>query len=311
MSNLRSTNKVIAICCSDIHLSLTSPIWRSNEPDWLEAQYKAVVQVIKKAKKYECPILIAGDLFHKWNSPPELVNFAIKTFRKSTQAIFVIAGQHDLPHHDYKLIEKSSLFTLELADVIRIIHPNKYAGFYNSYVEGVPYGFIYDGEDTCEDLEIVMAHQYVYDGSHKYKGAPVESKITKDCHINGQDFGGLDVVIFGDNHDGFIIKRGVTTIINCGCLIRRRSDEKDYEPQVGIIYEDGSVKSEKLNTDREKFIELKGDATIDGIDLSTFFEQLGSLSELNLEFEELVKRYVESHKVSQIVIDIVRKSLES
>ena len=70
--------RVIAILCADVHLSLNPPVWRSNEPDWFAAMKRPLDEIKELQKKnHDCPVFCAGDIFHKWDSPAELINWAI------------------------------------------------------------------------------------------------------------------------------------------------------------------------------------------------------------------------------------------
>ena len=98
MPSMRTVHP-IAVAISDVHLSHTPPPARSEEPDWYEAMRRPLKQVEYIARRNEVPIICAGDLFHRWWSPPPLVNFAIKTCPK----MFAIPGQHDLQYHQYNI----------------------------------------------------------------------------------------------------------------------------------------------------------------------------------------------------------------
>src|SRR4051812_32063920 len=67
--------RVIGIFLADLHWSEKAPISRSAEPDWMEVQKEQMRQLrdlqIHLGKP---PIFVAGDLFHKWNSPPILIS---------------------------------------------------------------------------------------------------------------------------------------------------------------------------------------------------------------------------------------------
>ena len=104
----KNTENIIAIFAADLHLSLKAPIWRSTEQDWFEAMLRPLVELRTLATLHNCPIVYAGDIFDKWNSPPELINFAIEHLPKG----HAIPGQHDLPLHNYEDIRKSAYWTL-------------------------------------------------------------------------------------------------------------------------------------------------------------------------------------------------------
>ena len=83
----------IAILCSDLHLSLTKPACRADK-DWMEVQAHYLKQLEDTAGNL--PIFCAGDIFDRWNAPPELINFAL---RNLPDDMLCVPGQHDLPNH--------------------------------------------------------------------------------------------------------------------------------------------------------------------------------------------------------------------
>jgi hypothetical protein len=117
----------IAVLCSDIHLSLKQPPCRAD--DWLSVQKGYLVQL----KSLACaakelwlgnrnttgrpiPILCAGDIFDKWNSPPELIRFALEHL---PDGMICVPGQHDLPNHSFEEIHRSAYGVLREAGKIR------------------------------------------------------------------------------------------------------------------------------------------------------------------------------------------------
>src|SRR3990172_3116798 len=100
----------IAILTADWHLSHKPPIFRSTEPDWYAAMQRPLDEIISLSVIHHCPVLCAGDIFHKWNSPPELINFVMS---QADCTKLTIAGQHDLPNHNFREIERSAYWTLD------------------------------------------------------------------------------------------------------------------------------------------------------------------------------------------------------
>jgi len=64
---------VDAILTSDWHIRDTPPeAWKG---DYLKAQSEAVKFVSDLQEEHDCPVLIAGDIFDKWNPSHELVSW--------------------------------------------------------------------------------------------------------------------------------------------------------------------------------------------------------------------------------------------
>ena len=111
---------VIAVLCSDIHLSLKCPVARSAEPNWLEATKRSLDELRSVAEEHNAHVVVAGDIFDRWNSPPEIINFAIENLPNC----YAIPGQHDLPNHRYEEIERSAYYTLIKAGIIENLNPD-------------------------------------------------------------------------------------------------------------------------------------------------------------------------------------------
>ena len=98
----------IAILCSDLHLSHRPPLARAREPDWYEAMMHPLDE-LDDLTGDNLPVICGGDVFDKWNSPPELINFALAELPGTMESV---AGQHDLPHHSWPERRKSAYWTL-------------------------------------------------------------------------------------------------------------------------------------------------------------------------------------------------------
>lgn len=311
---------VIAICCADIHLSLKPPVWRSNEPDWLEAQARPLKEVENIRKKYDCPVLCAGDVFDIWDSKAELINWTMKNLPLD---VWSVVGQHDLPYHSYLNIEKSAFWTL--------VEANKmgYDGVFTQprLMNGIMclYGFGFDKSikplgtfKKSKLLDVCIAHQYKWLSGYSYPDAPREDKLgMKTCRFTNGKWNGYDVVIFGDNHIGFQTKLGKTTIFNCGALIRRDSDQKDYRPQVGLLLKNGEIIPHYLDISQDKHIDTKKAKVVESmlkkVNVKKFFSSLNNLNNQDgqIAFEEHLSRILRKNKVDEEVKQIILKTVEN
>lgn len=301
------SKQVIAIFCSDLHLSHNAPIWRSAEPDWYAAMKRPLDEIKKIQDNYEeCPIFFAGDLFDKWNSPPELINFAMDNLPRN---IFAIPGQHDLPLHNIEDIEKSAYQTLIKAGKIS---PLSYNGECNTYgrlaLWAYPFGF--ELEPLPEDIgkvNILLAHEYTWMAGCSYKDAPEESNIlSKKGKLRG-----YDIAVFGDNHIGFRLEKKNITIFNCGSIMRRNADQKDYRPMVGLLTEDGEVLPRYLDTSEDKFMDISSDGfKTSQFNSQAFLEELEKLGATSLDFTESIRQYMDTNKTPKDVRNIIDKILE-
>lgn len=313
---MQSKARVVAIACADIHLQHTAPACRTGEPNWYKAMARPLDEMRALAEKYEIPILCAGDVFNIWNSGPELINWAIKHLPK----MYAVPGQHDLPQHRLDDVRKSAYWTLVEAGVIEnlpISIPMYLEGSFSTaygFPWGVPIELAPEPEpDTAtqarqHDLKIAIAHQYRWIKGHCYTGAQTNARVSM-----AQGLTDFDVVIFGDNHSGFLTKVGSkTTVFNCGTLMRRKSDEAYYQPQVGLIYSDGCVVPHLLDTSEDQLDSTKKEApeteTV-RMDVREFLGQLTNLSKTSLDYQFAIERYIEDNEVGEATKQILTKVL--
>lgn len=101
-----------------------------------------------------------------------------------------------------------------------------------------------------------------------------------------------------------------TTIFNCGGFIRRKSDEIDYRPGIGVLYDDGSVERRYLKTDIDKFHENSTDIPDIPLDLQGFIHTLENLGEHAMDFRQVVKNHLESDDVDKETKEIILQALQ-
>jgi hypothetical protein len=230
------------------------------------------------ADRLGVPIICAGDIFDRWNSPPELVNFAIRNLPD----MWAVPGQHDLPLHRMDLVHKSAYDTLVLAEKITTIP----AVGVTISDDLTAYGFGWGEEITqpcgSHGVGLAVVHRFIWTGSYGYPGAPEDSHLKQ---IN-KKLEGYDAAVFGDNHKGFKIGR----LLNCGTFFRRKSDEIDYRPAVGILYSSGEIERRELDTTGE-YMEttVSPGVSLDG-DFRVFMDELSHLTSDPLNYAESMKR---------------------
>jgi len=294
---------VIAIAVADLHLSLTPPVARSVETDWLEVQGRVVEQLHDLADKHEAPILMAGDVFDRSNAPPELVNWAIRNL----PPMIAVPGQHDLPLHRYEDVGKSAYETLVLAGTIQNATDSPWISK-KAHVNGFPWG-----KEPCglegrgdypegSDIQIALCHRYVWVKGKCYPGAPPDAALGFCRGL----LAGYDFAVFGDNHQPFTAKLDVKNdkgkiqcnIVNCGCLIQRKQNERDIKPAAWLLYEDGQIEPHYLDTSKDKWLDPEDEPEQLPLDarLDEFLEQLGVVEMESLDFREAVNRYLTDNK---------------
>lgn len=307
-------SEVIAILCSDIHLSHFAPVARAAEPNWYAAMERNLQQLKNLQMEFENPpIICAGDVFHqaghppRYGTPPELINWAMDFLPK----MWSVPGQHDLPYHNYNKLHESAYWSLVKAGRIRTM---EHGSIYTVSPEGplriypFPYGFT---PQACRELvaggvHLAVAHRYLWTGDTGYPGAP------EDRHLTGEPpawSNGYDAMLFGDNHAYF--RRG--RLFNPGCLIPRRSDERYYTPTVGLLSCSGAITPYKLSTVQDRWSDEtipKSEPESSNFDFSGFMDRLAQMSRASLDYAEAVHHYIETEGPPPFVRDTILEALD-
>jgi hypothetical protein len=322
----------VAVLCSDIHLTSRTPVARS-EKDWFEVQAHYLAQLrliqINATKEYDqavssrtesvlLPVLIAGDIFDRWNPSPELINFALEHL---PDRIIAVPGQHDLPNHRIEDMNRSGYGVLVKAGKITcastVRRREKSARFVSRLGFRI-YGFGWGEEiehNPTDDgfLQVALIHKFVWTPDTGYYNAPDSSRLRKFK----DQLRSYDVAVFGDNHKGFLAEMpGTRTVVfNCGGFIRRRSDEVGYSPRVGILYSNGNVVPESFDTRKDQWhhdAQEREKRTEDAlVDIQEFMSRLKDIGEHGLDFVSTVRRSVQNGSATPPhVRDLVLKFLE-
>ena len=299
---------VIALAAADLHLGDMVPVARSAEACWETAQIRSLKQLSKYQRRYQCPVLIAGDVFDKPVVHPWCINMALKYL---PEQCYAIPGQHDLLHHNYSDVRLGAYWTLVEGCRVQNIEPGRPVEVgipHPIRVHGFPFGIPVKPLKQPHDMfiEVALVHDYIWLGEETaYPGAPVEKRLSKERR---KSLEGYEVAIFGDNHRGWLGTD--STILNCGCFQRRKADERNYQPVVGLIMSDGSIKRKRLDVSEDRWIDNVADAeTLVGSNCADFIRELDALGDAALDFAQAVKRRL-SHGVSKECREVVLRCLE-
>jgi hypothetical protein len=291
----------LALFCSDWHLSHTPPVLRSSEPNWYAAQRRVVQEVKEIAYNHNCPIFFAGDLFHKWDSPAELINFALRLL----PAMSMIYGQHDMPNHNAKQMNKSAYYTV--AEYREDMNPIQQRTRWDGY----PFGAVFGQKNP--KARIALVHQYCWNHArNSFTGA----QKSNHADILRSMLPGYEVIVVGDNHSHFIDTRKRPYIVNCGCMMRRSITELDYTPSVTLWY--GKDKFERIALDTSKDVYLSTPKWMEDeplqrkafIGAMKIAEQLRALGDESLDFKDVVNVSLESRGVSKRVRQLVLRCID-
>ncbi len=297
---------VCLIMSSDWHLSNRVPVARSAEQDYADMIEPTLKQLVQLACKHQCPVVVAGDLFDKYTMPAELVNWTMDWLDRFPCGGFpcgvhAVPGQHDLLHHNYEDLGKTSYWTLVKTGRLQHIFPDDPISINGVTLHGFPWGF----EVTpCPErhlldttLHVAVVHQYVWRKGFGYEGASEEQSLRA---MQGK-FQGYDAVVIGDNHTHW----SKSKVWNNGSLMRRRADEFHHNPCVGLLHRDGSIETHLLDCSGDKWLDsldvLHRAEKESGRDLTKFIEELTGMADSDLNFAAAVMKFMETKGVNEEV----------
>lgn len=291
----------VAVVCSDIHLSHKPPLARSDESDWYETMAGYLVELETVAKDHDVPILFAGDLFDVWQPPPELIEFAL---RHLPEGMLCIPGQHDLPYHGYDAAHRSGYGVLRRAGKIIDLEPGKGKRVGNLFVQGFPWGTPVQKLTKSKTLSIALVHAYCWKTGCSFPGASDDSSAMSFA----ERLKGWDIAVFGDNHIPFESRIGDVLVYNCGGFMRRKTDEVNHRPSVGIVFDDGSIKRHYLDISQDVLTTatlIESDVSYNHLD---FLSVLRQAETGRFDFQHLVRRAAKtaSDDVRSIVDEVLK-----
>lgn len=306
-------NQVVLIAVADLHWSATAPVARSVEKNWAKAMHRPWKQLVRLAEEHGCPVVVAGDFFHKADGNPAwLINWAIRRLRELPVKCFGIPGNHDLRHHSLEDLKKTSYWTLVESGVLTHMEPGKPTELASIRLHAFPFGFPLKPLEkrSSLSLEIAVVHRFVWTRETGHPGA-VETDRADNVARRMANF---DLVICGDNHCSFFVKGkgNLPHVLNCGGFGNRNHDERHRRPRAWLVKEDGSVDFVELDCSRDKWADVQEIATdIQGSEATDeFVRELEAMGDRHVDFAEAVKQLMKKRGVSDETKRLVLDALE-
>lgn len=209
------------IVTADWHLRPDKPRCRLDL-DWKHTQEKILSFIFKKAEEYKADIIHCGDLFDSSHVPEWVINMFSQALSSVIDvSIYLLAGNHELPHHNFKNIDNSSFGVMW-----NRIEDSNFIKTCDELGTAVHFGF----EMKDENRDKVFIHKLTY----KDKVPPfIKNGITAqellDIYPNAK------WIFTGDNHKRFIYENKGRYVINPGCIMRQTVNEIDYDPSMYLI----------------------------------------------------------------------------
>lgn len=260
-----------------------------GEKDWAQVEIRYFKQLREILKENgNPPLFVTGDIFHKWNAPPEVINRVIKHFPDC----FAVPGNHDLPYHNYEDIRKSAFWTLVESGKVKLMPPGQSIRINGLTFVGFPFGHKPTKVPSMSEggPHIAIIHAYCWAMGKSHPGAPEE----QNAGVWANKLRGYQGLVFGDNHQAFYVPRDGKEpwVRNGGCFIRQSRSELDVKPSVGLIMRDGQCDWVELDTREDKILDTPDEEKEDLEGFGEVVEELLNLEKTHVDFPAAVRRAV-------------------
>lgn len=287
-----------AILSSDWHLRVDTPVCRTD--DFPATQWRKIGVISSLASKYDCPVIVPGDLFHHWKPSPYLL---AQTMLLMPHDVRVVYGNHDLPQHNLNEANKSGIFVLETSGNLEVL-----PGF---HWNGIP-----DGSPSLEikGRKILVWHVMTYQVQVPWPGctAPKANKILR----NNPDY---DLIVTGDNHTPFVEyygekkhDTGHRVLVNPGSITRQSAAQIEHRPRVYFYYAESNtvepyflpIESGAVSRDHLERNEQRDER------IGAFISSVDGDWQAGLNFEENLERFFQENRIHKSIKDIVYAAVD-
>ena len=240
---------------ADWHLRGDAPACRVEPDNWLDEQRQSVEQLYGIVKIEHCDeVWILGDLFHRARTSTEATNQALSLLSGfAPTPVKVLVGNHDILHHSYENLTKSTIGAIFSLDNVTELHTRSWKdttdnGDVQTVLEAYPFG---TEPEKIPDCDIWCTHQLVFPDKDSMP-CDRSGKLIANIGVTAEDLldrSNASLCITGDYHHGYVKKFKDTTVVTCGCLNIQASDMDDYKPRCYILdTSDFSIKEIPLKT---------------------------------------------------------------
>ena len=291
-------DKITAIFTGDIHIQSVSPI--SRKDNYLNSLGKKLKWLEGLRKKYDCPILDAGDLLSKWQLNPELEQWCIQHIPNEFHTII---GNHDMPNHNINLFKKGSLSLLNAVGSVKVIQNSMGSLGWEAYSKH--YGGISSDVVDKTKRNILITHEMICQNkqSHDHFAYSTAKNLLKK-HKN------FDLILSGHNHESFEHEYEGRKLINIGSLMRRDVAQKGYKPRV-VLWSAKTNETKWINVPLEDENIISSEH-LDKIRLKktgieSYVDSLKDLEHLGLSFEKNVESFFIANNTREEVKNKIRE----
>jgi len=285
MQRTKINKKVDAILCADFHLRESTPICYIG--DFEKEQWDCLAFIKDLQKKYDCPVLHAGDLFDHWKPSPYLLTLIIKKLPKNFYTVY--GNTHDVPQNCLNLVNKCGINTLEAAKSLTILPGAHW------------------GQQPCisyiiKNKKILVWHVMTYQGRKPFPGitdSPARNLLRK--------YKEFDLIVTGHNHQAFIETYNNRLLVNPGSLTRQEAGQIDFKPRVYLWHADTNTVTpvylpiqEGVISQEHIQVKEKRENRIDA-----FISRLDEDWESTMDFEQNLESFKQVNEIKPEIMDIV------
>lgn len=290
------------IITGDWHITDQRP--ENRKDNYEDSVFDKLDFILKIAKKNNCGVLQPGDFFDNPNPSYRLFTRTVSLLNKYKEVrVLSIFGQHCLR---YRTKENTASIALEQSCRNFIIlgsngtrFDKEMISFYgSSYGEAIP-----KPVDDC--FNILLIHRMI-----------VKEKLwnTQEDFVESNTFlkqNNYDLIVSGDNHQGFISTVEKRMLVNCGSMMRSTINQINHKPfvvlfdtetkkykQIFVPIEpaENVFKIDKIEKDKERNKEL--DAFVSG---------LSEQKEMGLSFMDNLEEYVIKNNIDSTITEIIKE----
>jgi len=295
-------SKVDAVLCADLHLRDDVPECRTD--DFQAAQWRKVRFISMLCEKHNCPLVVAGDVFHHWKPSPGLL---AKTIAEFPEDVLFIPGQHDLPQHSMELYDKSGCAVLERTPWWRQLRSTGIKVDVLNFA-----GFPFGGADNFSKLIVGDADMLVLHLMVWYRVVPFPDCTADSATALLRKIKGPKLILTGDNHQPFVVRENGRLLVNPGSMMRTTVAQIDYRPRVYLWDAEGNeVEAVYLPIEEGVVSRERADAEVarEGR-VEAFVKRLQEDVESGLDYKKAVERELGASKAGKSLRELVWKLME-
>ena len=283
-----------AILVGDVHLRESQPICRKD--NFIDTQINKLQFIKDLQEEHQCPIIMPGDLFHNWKPSPFMLTLAMKHLPKN---LWVVAGNHDLPQHNFELLFKTGLKT-----IIHTGNVNLLNGTHWNQIPSTP-SLIFSISEKMQ-RNVLVWHFMTYKDKRPFPQhtGPSALRLLKK-------YPEYSLILTGDNHVPFVQEYEGRLLVNPGSFTRQSVTEI-HKPRVYLWYAE-------TNTVEPVYLPITKDVvTREHIDvkerrerrIDAFISKLDDTWEVETGFEKNLEVFFNTNETDQDIRDIIYKAIE-